>query len=107
MIKMIIPYNPDPTPPKMISPSIILNIATNPDNGDKLSCMAFTEPFDVTVVVTDQRTLFITPETGFLSFHGTRNIKHIIMTIFSPERDSNAHSKEYKHGNKYRTCLAF
>ena len=59
--KIIIPYNPEPTPPNMISPSIMLNIETSPDRGDKLSCMQFTAPQEVLVVVTDHNTLFITP----------------------------------------------
>ena len=57
-----IPYMPAPTPPKITSPSMMLNIATPPASGDKLECMAFTEPFDATVVAVDQIKLLATPK---------------------------------------------
>ena len=59
--KSNMPYIPEPTPPKIISPSIILNIEIPPAAGDKLECMELTEPFDATVVAVDHIKLFITP----------------------------------------------
>ncbi|MPM83996.1 hypothetical protein SDC9_131066 [bioreactor metagenome] len=71
MINMTMPYMPAPTPPKIISPSIKLIMAIIPDNGDKLSCMAFTEPFDAAVVEVDQRMLLVIPNrVSFPSING-------------------------------------
>ncbi len=45
-----IPYNPEPTPPKITSPSWISHIGTSPPSGVNESCIEFTEPFDAAVV---------------------------------------------------------
>ncbi len=44
------PLRPTPTPPGLTSPSIMWDSGTAPPNGVKLSCMEFTEPFEVPVV---------------------------------------------------------
>jgi hypothetical protein len=44
------PYSPEPTPPKMTSPSWINHIGTRPPSGVNESCIALTEPFDAAVV---------------------------------------------------------
>jgi len=44
MAKANMPYRPEPTPPKVTSPSAILAINTIPPNGRKLSCIASTAP---------------------------------------------------------------
>ena len=61
MINITIPYSPAPTPPKITSPSIRFIIAIMPANGDKLSCIAFTEPFEAAVVEVDHITLLVIP----------------------------------------------
>ena len=60
--KNTIPYNPAPTPPKITSPSIIFIMAIIPAIGERLSCMAFTEPFEAAVVDVDQRILLVIPK---------------------------------------------
>ena len=45
-----IPYSPEPTPPKMISPICMLTSGTKPPSGVKLSCIALTAPHEVSVV---------------------------------------------------------
>ncbi len=45
------PYMPAPTPPKMISPSWMRKIGTNPPIGMNESCIAFTAPHDAPVVI--------------------------------------------------------
>ena len=62
MTKMTIPYKPAPTPPKTTSPSIMLIMAIIPLRGDRLSCMALTDPFDAAVVEVDQIKLFVIPK---------------------------------------------
>jgi len=59
--------------------------------------------FEVTFVVTDQVRCSL-HRNGFPFLHGTRNIEHIVMTIFSQSEIAMPTAKEYKHGNKYRTC---
>ena len=44
-----IPFRPTPTPPGLTSPSLMLIKGIIPPRGVKLSCMEFTEPFDVPV----------------------------------------------------------
>ena len=48
--KMIMPYKPLPTPPKMISPSCMFTNGTRPPSGMNESCMELTAPHDVSVV---------------------------------------------------------
>ena len=62
IINTTIPYNPAPTPPKIISPSIRFNIAIIPAMGDKLSCIALTEPFDAADVEVAQSILLVMPK---------------------------------------------
>ena len=45
------PLRPTPTPPGLTSPSIMWVIAIPPPSGVMLSCIEFTDPFDVPVVV--------------------------------------------------------
>ena len=52
--KTIRPYSPDPTPPKITSPSCISAIGTSPPNGVNESCIEFTDPFDAAVVAVAQ-----------------------------------------------------
>ena len=58
---MRMPYNPAPTPPKTMQPSIRFHIGARPASGVKLSCMELTAPQEVPVVATAQSTLFMTP----------------------------------------------
>ena len=44
------PFRPTPTPPGLTSPSFMCASASPPPPGVKLSCIEFTEPFDVPVV---------------------------------------------------------
>src|ERR1035437_3158146 len=46
-------YIPDPTPPKISSPSCMSKSSMNPVMGILLSCILFTAPQDVTVVTTE------------------------------------------------------
>ena len=48
------PYRPEPTPPKITSPSWISHIGTSPPSGVNESCIALTEPFDAAVVAVAQ-----------------------------------------------------
>ena len=83
---MTIPYNPAPTPPKITSPSIRLIMATIPASGDKLSCMAFTDPLDAAVVVVDQRMLLVMPNlVSFPSISG--NFPKIAFEEYSAYRE--------------------
>jgi len=50
MAKASMPYRPEPTPPKITSPSCISHIGTMPPSGVNESCIALTEPFDAAVV---------------------------------------------------------
>ena len=50
MANTIMPYRPEPTPPKITSPSCISHIGTIPPIGVYESCMELTEPFDAAVV---------------------------------------------------------
>src|SRR3990167_9921952 len=59
---IIMEESPTPIPPKMSSPSIILNKATPPAMGDKLERVVFTQPFSISVVDVDQRRLFEIPK---------------------------------------------
>ena len=61
MANISMPYRPQPRPPKITSPSSMLNRAMPPPSGDMLQCMQFTEPLEEAVVATDQRELFVTP----------------------------------------------
>ncbi len=47
---MSMPIRPTPTPPGLTSPNFMWAIGHIPPIGVKLSCMQFTEPFDVPVV---------------------------------------------------------
>ena len=58
-IKM--PYNPAPTPPNTMQPSIRFHSGINPAKGMKLSCIEFTAPHEVPVVAQANNMLFITP----------------------------------------------
>ena len=51
MTNRSMPYSPDPTPPKMISPSMMLTIGTMPPSGVRLSCIVFTAPHEASVVI--------------------------------------------------------
>ncbi len=51
---MIMPYRPEPTPPKITSPSWISHIGTRPPRGVNESCIAFTEPLEAAVVAVAQ-----------------------------------------------------
>ena len=57
---------PAPTPPKIISPIIMLNKATPPPIGERLECMAFTEPLDAAVVDSIHKILLATPSLDSL-----------------------------------------
>jgi len=71
MIKITIPYSPVPTPPKITSPNMILIMAIIPANGERLSCMAFTEPLEAAVVMVDHNTLLVMPSrASFPSING-------------------------------------
>ncbi len=50
----MIPYRPEPTPPKITSPSCMLTIGTSPPSGVKLSCIELTAPHEVSVVTVAQ-----------------------------------------------------
>ena len=54
MANTSMPYSPDPTPPKMISPSCISASGARPPSGVNESCIAFTEPLDAAVVAVAQ-----------------------------------------------------
>ena len=54
MAKMIMPYRPDPTPPKMTSPNCINHIGTRPPSGVKESCIALTDPLEAAQVAVAQ-----------------------------------------------------
>ena len=69
-MKIIIPYIPQPTPPKTISPSMRLIIATIPASGVRLLCIAFTAPQLVAVVEVDQITLLTIPNLSSLPSRG-------------------------------------
>ncbi len=51
MTNSSMPYRPEPTPPKMISPSMMLTIGTMPPSGIRLSCMVLTAPQEASVVI--------------------------------------------------------
>ena len=51
MTNSSMPYRPEPTPPKMISPSMMLTIGTTPASGSRLSCMLLTAPQEASVVM--------------------------------------------------------
>ena len=53
MTKMSMLMKPTPTPPKMLFSHMPI-IGIRPPSGVSESCIALTDPFDVTVVVTDQ-----------------------------------------------------
>ncbi len=55
------PYNPAPTPPKITSPSMMLIMATIPASGERLSCMALTDPLEAADVDVDHNTLLVIP----------------------------------------------
>ena len=55
------PYSPAPTPPKITSSVIMLNIGTRPAIGVKLSCMLFTAPQLVSVVTVANSAEFAMP----------------------------------------------
>ena len=44
------PYRPEPTPPKITSPSWISHIGTRPPSGVNESCIALTAPYEAAVV---------------------------------------------------------
>ena len=48
------PYSPEPTPPKITSPSWISHIGTSPPSGVNESCIELTEPFEAAVVAVAQ-----------------------------------------------------
>ena len=50
MAKISMPYSPEPTPPKITSPSCISHIGTRPPSGVNESCIALTEPLEAAVV---------------------------------------------------------
>ena len=54
MMKISIPYIPEPTPPKTTSLSIMLIIGTMPPSGVNESCMLLTAPQLVSVVTVAQ-----------------------------------------------------
>ena len=53
MMKISMLMKPTPTPPKMLFSHMPMS-GISPPSGVSESCIALTEPFDVTVVVTDQ-----------------------------------------------------
>ena len=59
---MIIPYRPEPTPPKITSPNWMSHIGIIPASGMNESCIELTEPFDADVVATAHSTEFATPK---------------------------------------------
>ena len=64
------PYRPEPTPPKITSPSWISHIGTRPPSGVNESCIALTEPLDAAVVATVHRCAELRDaEARFLAFH--------------------------------------
>ena len=66
--KASIPYSPEPTPPKITSPSCISQSAASPPSGVNESCIALTEPFEAAVVATAQSAEFTAPKrTSFPS----------------------------------------
>ena len=48
--KISMPYRPEPTPPKITSPSCISNSGTRPPSGVNESCIALTAPLEAAVV---------------------------------------------------------
>ena len=61
MANTSMPYSPEPTPPKMISPSWISASGTSPPSGVNESCIEFTEPFDAAVVAVAHSAELVTP----------------------------------------------
>src|SRR5206468_2218457 len=53
--KASMPYRPEPTPPKITSPSCINHIGTRPPSGVSESCIALTAPHDAVVVIAANR----------------------------------------------------
>lgn len=84
---MNMPYMPAPTPPKMISPSKILSMATPPANGDRLLCILFTEPLDAAIVVTAHTDAVGHAKTGFFALHDATCPINGIGAIFADEHD--------------------
>ena len=66
---MIIPYRPEPTPPKITSPSWISHIGIMPPSGVNESCIELTEPFDAAVVADRPQRRVGDAEAHFLAFH--------------------------------------
>ena len=56
------PYRPEPTPPKITSPSWISHIGTRPPSGVNESCIALTEPFEAAVVALAHRVELTMPK---------------------------------------------
>ena len=56
------PYSPEPTPPKITSPSCISHIGAKPPSGVKESCIELTEPLEAAVVAVAQSAEFTTPK---------------------------------------------
>ena len=54
MTNASMPYRPEPTPPKMTSPSLMSHIGTSPPSGVNESCIEFTEPLEAAVVAVAQ-----------------------------------------------------
>ena len=50
MAKISMPYSPEPTPPKITSPSCISHIGTRPPSGVNESCIELTDPLEAAVV---------------------------------------------------------
>ncbi len=56
------PYSPEPTPPKITSPSWISHSGTRPPSGVNESCIELTEPLDAAVVVVAHNAELTTPK---------------------------------------------
>ena len=67
--KASMPYRPEPTPPKITSPSCISHIGTRPPSGVSESCAAFTAPHEAAVVMAANRPRSGDAEACFLAFH--------------------------------------
>ncbi len=62
MMKITMPYMPDPTPPKMTSPSEMLTSGISPPSGVNESCMPLTAPQLVSVVMVAHNAVLAMPK---------------------------------------------
>ena len=78
------PYRPEPTPPKITSPSCISHIGTRPPSGVNESCIELTEPFDAAVVAVAQSAEFDDAEARFLAFHVAARLAMRVADVSTP-----------------------